>query len=66
MEGQWFITSFTTSCLYVGFEAFTAVTMNNDVFWDLAPCGFIINLRFGRTCRLHLQGRINNASEEKC
>jgi hypothetical protein len=25
---------------------------------------FIINRRFGGTCRLHLQGRRNNASEE--
>jgi hypothetical protein len=23
---------------YVGFEVFTAVTMKNAVFWDVAPC----------------------------
>jgi hypothetical protein len=51
---------------YVGFEVFTAVTMTNAVFWDVAPCGFMINLRFGGTSRFHLQGRKNNASEEKC
>jgi hypothetical protein len=50
----------------VGFEVFTAVTMKNAVFWDVAPCGFIINRRFEGTCRLHLQDRRNNASEEKC
>jgi hypothetical protein len=32
----------------------------------MTPCGFIINRRYGITLRLHLQGRRNNASEEKC
>jgi hypothetical protein len=27
----------------VGFKVSTAVTMKNAVFWDVAPCGFIIN-----------------------
>jgi hypothetical protein len=49
-------------CKHVGFEIFTAVTMNNAVFWDVAPCGFIMNRRFGRTCRLRLQDGRNNAS----
>jgi hypothetical protein len=49
----------------VGFEYFTAVTMKNAVFSDVAQCGFIITRRFGGTCSLHLQGRINNAREEK-
>jgi hypothetical protein len=44
---------------YVGFEVFTSVTMKNSVFWDVAPS-------FEGTCRLHLQGRRNNGSEEKC
>jgi hypothetical protein len=26
------------------FEVFTAATMKNAVFWDMAPCGFIRNL----------------------
>jgi hypothetical protein len=43
----------------------TASEMKNAVFWDEAPCGFIINRRFGGTCRLHPQGRRNNVSEEK-
>jgi hypothetical protein len=42
---------------YEGLEVLTAVTMKNAVFWDVAPCGFIINQRFGGTYRLHLQGR---------
>jgi hypothetical protein len=49
-----------------GCEVFTAVTMKNAAFCKVAPRGFIINRRFGGTCRLHLQGRRNNASEEKC
>jgi hypothetical protein len=50
---------------YAGLEVFTAVTMKN-VFCGMALCGFIINRRFGRTCRLHLQGGRNNTSEEMC
>jgi hypothetical protein len=40
--------------------------MKNAVFWDVTPCEFIINRRFGGTCRLHLHGKRINASEEKC
>jgi hypothetical protein len=29
----------------VGFEVFTAMTMKNSVFWDVAPFGLIINGR---------------------
>jgi hypothetical protein len=39
------------------------VTMRNAVFCDVAPFGFIINRRFGGTCRFHLQGRRNNTSD---
>jgi hypothetical protein len=39
----------------MGFEVFTAVTMKNAVFWNVALCGFIMNRRFGGTCRLRLQ-----------
>jgi hypothetical protein len=28
---------------YVGFEVSTAVIMKIAVFWDVAPCAFIIN-----------------------
>jgi hypothetical protein len=31
--------------------------MKNAVFWDVAPCRSCINRRFGRTYRLHIQGR---------
>jgi hypothetical protein len=42
---------------YVGFEVFTAVTMKNACFWDVAPCRSCVNRRFGGAYRLHLQGR---------
>jgi hypothetical protein len=38
-------------------KVFTAVTMKNADFWDVAPCGFIINRRFGETCCLNPQGK---------
>jgi hypothetical protein len=44
----------------------TQVPLKNAVFWDVGPCGFIINRRLGETCRFRLQGRRNNATEEKC
>jgi hypothetical protein len=39
------------------FEDFTAVTMKNAVFWDVAPCICCINRRFGGKFRFHLQDR---------
>jgi hypothetical protein len=39
--------------------------MKGAVFWDVKPRGFIINRSFGGKCRLHLQGRRNNASEKR-
>jgi hypothetical protein len=41
----------------VRFEVFTAVTMKNAVFWDVAPCRSYVNRSFGGTYRLHLQNR---------
>jgi hypothetical protein len=41
----------------VRFEVFTAVTMKNAVFWDVAPCTSCVNRRFGGKYRLHLHGR---------
>jgi hypothetical protein len=41
---------------FVRFEVFKAVTMKNAVFWDVAPCRYCVNRRFGGTYRLHLQG----------
>jgi hypothetical protein len=43
--------------ILVRFEAFTAVTMKNTVFWDVAPFRCSINRCSGGTFRLHLQGR---------
>jgi hypothetical protein len=34
---------------FVRFEVFTAVTMNNGVFWDVTPCGSCKNRHFGGT-----------------
>jgi hypothetical protein len=31
--------------------------MMNAVFWDVVPCGFCVNRRFGGSYSLHLQGR---------
>jgi hypothetical protein len=41
----------------IRFKVFTAVTMKNAVFWDVALCRSCVNRRFGGTYRLHLQGR---------
>jgi hypothetical protein len=35
--------------MFVRFEGCPAVTMENSVFWDVTPCGFCKNRRFGRT-----------------
>jgi hypothetical protein len=37
------------SLIYLRFEVFTAVTMKNTVFWDVAPCRYFVNWRFGGT-----------------
>jgi hypothetical protein len=36
----------------VKLEVFTAVTVKNDVFWDVMPCASCKNRRFGGTWRL--------------
>jgi hypothetical protein len=33
--------------IHMRFEIFTAVTMKNVVFWDVAPCRACVNRRFG-------------------
>jgi hypothetical protein len=33
--------------------------IKNTVFWDVVPCRYFVNRRFGGTYRLHLQGRSN-------
>jgi hypothetical protein len=48
-----------SSVLVVRFEVFTAVTMNNAVFWDVMACGSCKNRCFkGKYC-LHHQGDKN-------
>jgi hypothetical protein len=41
----------------VRFEVFTALTMKNAIFWDVAPCRSCVNRCFRGTYCLHLQGR---------
>jgi hypothetical protein len=41
---------------YIRFEVFTAVTMKNAIFCDVAPCRSCVNRRFGGTYHL-LHGR---------
>jgi hypothetical protein len=41
----------------VRFEVFTAMTMNNAIFWDVTPCRSYVNRCFEGTYRLHLQRR---------
>jgi hypothetical protein len=36
--------------------------LKNAVFWDVAPCRYFVNRRFGGTGRLHLQGIRNPRS----
>jgi hypothetical protein len=40
---------------HVRFEVFTAVTMNNSVFWDVTPCKSCVKRRLGGAYHLHLQ-----------
>jgi hypothetical protein len=42
---------------HVRSEVFTALTTNDAVFRDVAPCVSCVNRRFGGTYRLNLQGR---------
>jgi hypothetical protein len=41
------IIAFAKQVLLVRFEVFTVMTMNNVIFWDMAPCRFCVNRRFG-------------------
>jgi hypothetical protein len=43
--------------MFLRFWVFTAMTMKNAVFWDVALCGSCKNQRFRGTWRLHLQGK---------
>jgi hypothetical protein len=48
----------------VKFEAFTAVTVKNAVFWSVTSCGSSKVWHFGGTHRFHFQGK-NSATQEK-
>jgi hypothetical protein len=47
-------------------EVFTAVTMKNAVFWNVAPCSFCVNRRFGGLYRFHIQKRHKYLDYEEC
>jgi hypothetical protein len=49
--------NYEIKCYFIRFEVFTAVTMKNTVFWDVAPCRSCVNRRFGGMYYLHLQGK---------
>jgi hypothetical protein len=51
----------------VGFEVLTAVVKNSSTFLEITSCNPLkVNRRFGRTCRLHLQGRrISRARKQR-
>jgi hypothetical protein len=51
--------SYLTLQPHVRFEVLTAMTMKNDVFWDVTPRGSCKNRRFGETLLLHHQGYKN-------
>jgi hypothetical protein len=53
--------------ILLGLEVLTAVVMETSIFWDITPCSPLnVNRRFGRTYRLHLQGRrISEATNQR-
>jgi hypothetical protein len=51
---------------YSGLSDVKNLSYEEKTFWDVVPCGFIINRRLGGTCRVHLQDGRNSESEEKC
>jgi hypothetical protein len=48
---------------YVRFEVFTAVTIKNAVFWDVAPCRSCVNRRFGGTS-VHTRSTWRHSQED--
>jgi hypothetical protein len=50
----------------VGFEVLTAVIMKISIFWDITQCSLLkLNRRFEGTLRLHLQGPISLAEQQR-
>jgi hypothetical protein len=54
-----FISSLTNKLPNVRFEVFTAVTMKNDVVWDVAPCSFLYEPTFRRNVSPPSSGQRN-------
>jgi hypothetical protein len=52
--------------IYVGIEVLVAVRMKSPISWDITACSPLkVNLRFGGTCRVHLQVRIINQARNQ-
>jgi hypothetical protein len=52
---------------HLGSEVLTAVVMKNSVYWGIASCSPLkASQCFGRTCRLHLQGRRICQTRNQC
>jgi hypothetical protein len=50
-----------------GFAVLTALVIKSCIFWDITPCSPLkVNLRFGVTCRLHLQGQRISRARNQC
>jgi hypothetical protein len=50
------VCSFRESVIIIRFEVFTAVTVKNALFWDVAPCKYCVKRHFWGTYCFHLQG----------
>jgi hypothetical protein len=51
---------------FVRFDVITAVVTESTIFWDTTPCSPLkVIRRFGGTYRLHLQGRISRARNQR-
>jgi hypothetical protein len=63
-ETHYFSATESSQLMLVRFEVFTAVTMENAVFWDVTQCGSCKNRRFGGTHHLHHQGDENRRARK--
>jgi hypothetical protein len=50
--------------ILASFEVFKAVTMNNDVYWNVTPCRFSKNRSFEGTDQIRHQGDKNQRARK--
>jgi hypothetical protein len=60
-ERFWFMKKYDS----VRFEVYAAVTMKNAVFWDVTPCSYCKNRRFGGRFCLHHQDDKNQRTRNR-